>query len=93
MATVPGKATCWGISHPCAFSASTAIASRNELAIAAISLKALMRHQYQRSRYSRPVPAPIDSSRSNAVRADSSTSVIRAAATIRPAVTTRPACT
>ena len=38
----------------------------NELAMAAISLHALTRHQNQRSRYSSPVPAPMERIRSNA---------------------------
>ena len=43
----------------------------NELTIATTSHHALMRHQNQRSRYSSPVPAPIEISTSNASCADS----------------------
>ena len=42
------------------------IATRKLDTIAAISLQAFTRHQNQRNRYRRPVPAPIERIRSNA---------------------------
>ena len=48
--TVPMSDRCEGMTTPFCRSTSSATASRNELAMAAISLHALMRHQNQRSR-------------------------------------------
>src|SRR3954452_21407599 len=41
------------------FHAFKATVASNDVAIAEISLHALILHQYQRSRYTAPVPAPI----------------------------------
>src|SRR4051812_48559761 len=65
----------------------------NELIIATTSHQASIRHQNQRSRYSSPVPAPIEISTSNAVCADSSCLLSTAATIYRPTVHTRPTFT
>ncbi len=90
MATMTIRLMCDGIAAPRRCATNSAIASTKELAIAAISLHALIRHQNHRSRYNSPVPAPTERSSSKLDRADSSTSVNRAATSISTALVMRP---
>ena len=90
IATVQISETCDAISSPFFRAMNRPNDTTNDAAIAATSLHALTRHQNQRSRYNRPVPAPIESSSSKLSRAVSSTYVSEAAITISIAVTSRP---
>ena len=65
----------------------------NELAMATISHHAVTRHQNQRTRYNRPVPAPICRITLKVSLAVSSANTRAEEATKSPTVATRPAST
>ena len=92
-ATVISRTELADTAYPAFPAMKNPIATKNDTAIAAISLQALMRHQYHRSRYNRPEPAPIESSNSKLARADSSRNVMPAARIISSPVTRRPIIT
>src|SRR3954471_21496995 len=69
------------------------IVMTNAVAIAEISLHALIRHQYQRRRYTPPVPAPTSSTACHPERMSDSSQETPAEAITRMTVATREICT
>src|SRR5437773_3582420 len=63
------------------------------VAIAEISLQALIRHQYQRSRYTPPVPAPTSSTACHPERMSASNTETSAEAITSSTVARRETCT
>ena len=91
MSMMWAKSIGWSLSSPkasCRKSETT-----NAVTIAETSLQALMRHQYQRSSSTPPVPAPVTMSSFHAPAMDSSLSVTSADTIVRNTVATFDAST